>query len=64
MKEVNRWGTLGFILTAFSLATFLLSPKSPVVVGFLTLPLALNLLFALGVGMLSVSCIGLVVDRL
>ncbi len=64
MKEVNRWGTLGFILTVFSVATFFFSPESPVVVGFLTLPIALTILFALGVGMLSISCIGLIVDRL
>ncbi|MDH5451538.1 MAG: hypothetical protein OEX77_11720 [Candidatus Bathyarchaeota archaeon] len=64
MKEVNRWGTLGFILTVFSIATFLFSPESPVVVGFLTLPVALNILFAFGVGMLSIGCVSQIVDRL
>lgn len=64
MKERHGWGTLGLILTAFSLAEFLVSAENPLVIRFVTLYTALTVLFASGVIMLSVSCVGLIVDRL
>ena len=64
MKERHSWGALGFILMAFSLATFLICPESPITIGVLTLPVALNMLLYSGVAMLSVGCVSLIVDRL
>lgn len=64
MKECRRWGTLGFILTAFSLATFLLPPEGAIVIGVMTLPVALSILLYSGAIMLAVGCVSLIVDRL
>jgi hypothetical protein len=64
MKEWNRWGALGFLLTAFSFVTFSFPPEHPIAIGFMTLPLALTVLFYSGTVMLSVGCVGFLVNRL
>jgi hypothetical protein len=64
MKESSQWGSLGFVLTIFSLATYVFCPESPISIGFMTLPIALSILLYSGTIMLSVGSVAAAVDRL